>query len=250
MENLWFSAGDYPADPYPGARPGVSFVELAGRGWVVNTGETGWAVDGTSLDGWLAGHGALPVAKRVPVLAYGSNACPGKLDWLREAMGLRGPVVVLEADVQDASAVWSVGRRVRDGQRPAVLVAAPGVTERHAVWLATPDQIEVLDRVEGRGQRHQLAWVHTAVTLAGGRLLDRVLAYLALPTTPDLPPRLNRSPLLVDGHFVRVADLPQHDAQRLTGTPAHSDGLTTTPLPNALGELQFQMWNWSSPSDG
>ena len=95
MENLWFSTSDYPADPYPGARPGVSFVALDRRAWVVSPAETtGWRVDGTSLDEWLAGHGALPVANRVPVLAYGSNACPGKLDWLREAMGLRGPVVV------------------------------------------------------------------------------------------------------------------------------------------------------------
>lgn len=227
-----FSTGDYPADPYPGARPGVSFAELGGRAWVVRPEPTGWTVEGHgALDAWLATHDAPPVAARLPVLAYGSNACPGKLDWLRAAMGLAGPAIVLEADVRDAAAVWSAGHRARDGQRPAVLVAAPGVTERHAVWLATEDQRAVLDRVEGRGSRHRLAWVHTPVTLAGGHVLDRVLAYLALPGTQHLPPWQNRSPLLVDGGFVRVAELNQRDAHLLTGTPADSDGLITTPAP-------------------
>ena len=227
-----FRTVDYPPDPYPGARPGVSFAELGGRAWVVRPESAGWAVEGrgTDLDVWLAMHDAPPVAARLPVLAYGSNACPGKLDWLRAAMGLAGPAVVLEADVRDAAAVWSAGHRARDGQRPAVLVAAPGVTERHAVWLATEDQRAVLDLVEGRGERHRLAWVHTPVTLPGGSVLDRVLAYLSLPGTQHLPPWQNRSPLLVDGAFVRVAELGQHDAHLLTGSPAESDGLTTTPV--------------------
>ena len=49
----------------------------------------------------------------------------------------------------------------RDGARPAVLAAAPGVVEDHAVWLATPDQIAVLDRCEGRDDRFRLARLRT-----------------------------------------------------------------------------------------
>jgi hypothetical protein len=208
----------------------VSFVELDGTAWVLRPQGLSWSTDDVTVDDWLADRDAPPLAERVPVLAYGSNACPGKLVWLRAAMGLSGPAVVLEADIEGAAAVWSAGNRIRDGQRPAVLVRAPGITERHAVWLATPDQLGVLDLVEGRGQRHRLAWVHLPVTLANRQRLERVLAYLALPAAPDLPPALNRAPLLVNGSFVRMRDLDQQQARRLQGIPAETDGLPTSPF--------------------
>ena len=71
-------------------------------------------------------------------------------------------MVVLRARTTGVAAVWAAGLRYRDGQRPAVLVAAPGVREEHAVWLATPEQIAVLDRCEGRDDRFRLARLRTA----------------------------------------------------------------------------------------
>ena len=103
------------------------------------------------------------MAARVPVLAFGSNRCPGKLTWLREHLGLAGPVVVLRARVEGLAAVWAAGLRARDGARPATLALVPGAVETHAVWMATPDQVAVLDRCEGRGERYDL------VRLATGR---------------------------------------------------------------------------------
>ncbi|MGH4018524.1 MAG: UTRA domain-containing protein [Pseudonocardiaceae bacterium] len=234
-----FLSRNYPADPYPGARADVSFVELNGAGWVVLPNPTsseapsGWSVDtgGSSsvdLDSWLTGQGAAPIPARLPVLAYGSNTSPGKIAWLREAMGLTGPAVVLEADVEGVAAVWSAGIRARDGQRPAVLAAAPGTTERHAVWLVTSEQRAVLDRAEGRGERYRLAWVHTPVTLTNGRRIEWVLAYVARPEVigQQVEQHLNRSPLLVDGDMVRVADVSHEEARKLTADElADSDGL-------------------------
>ena len=49
------------------------------------------------------------MAARVPVLTFGSNRCPGKLTWLRENLGLRVPVVVLRARVDDLAVVGSPG---------------------------------------------------------------------------------------------------------------------------------------------
>ncbi|HEV2784729.1 MAG TPA: gamma-glutamylcyclotransferase [Actinophytocola sp.] len=233
-----FLSSAYPADPYPGARPGVSFVELDGAAWIVRPadGPSGWAVDAgrpdhVDLDAWLAGLGAPPLDERLPVLAYGSNASPGKIGWLRAAMGLAGPVVVLEADVDGVAAVWSAGVRARDGQRPAVLAAAPGVTERHAVWLATPEQRAVLDRAEGRGERYRLAWLRTSVRLTNGQPYQWVLAYLARPEVLGrlVAEHLNRSPLLVDGRLVRVAELDHGEARLLIGDLAESDELDVVP---------------------
>lgn len=229
-----FLCSDYSPDPYPGQRPDVSFVEQDGAAWVVRSDDERpgqWCVDiGSSMavdmDEWLARQGAAPLSERLPMLAYGSNANPGKIEWLRR-QGLSGPAVVITADVDGVAAVWTAGTRVRDEQRPAVLAASPGTVERHAVWFVTPDQRAVLDSVEGRGERYRLAWLKAPIRLSNGERLDRVLAYVARPEVigKDVEPRLNRSPILVDGHTVRVADVPQDHARELVGEIADSDGL-------------------------
>jgi gamma-glutamylcyclotransferase (GGCT)/AIG2-like uncharacterized protein YtfP len=161
------------------------------------------------------------------VLAYGSNRSPSKITWLRRTLGLGAdPVVVLRARTTGVTAVWAAGLRARDGARPAVLAAAPGVVEQHAVWLATPDQIAVLDRCEGRDERFRLARLRTdAVVVDGGALaapavdvaIERPWVYLGHAEI--------RRPLLVDGAPVRCVDVPQEVAQALSGETAATDGL-------------------------
>lgn len=216
-----FTDADYPALPYPGALPDHSFVHLDGVGQVLRPSPdrpSGWAVGSADLDDWLAEHGAPPLAERVPVLAYGSNKCPSKITWLRAELGLAGPAVVLGAVTEGLAAVWAAGLRPRDGQRPAVLAAAPGVTERHAVWLATEPQVAVLDRCEGRGIRYRLARLRTGrVRTEDGAPVDRPLCYLGAAEI--------RAPLLVDGAAVRCAVVDQLAARALRGIPAAHDGL-------------------------
>jgi hypothetical protein len=153
---------------------------------------------------------------------------------LRREQGLEGPAVVLEADIEDVAAVWSAGVRARDGQRPAVLAAAPGCAERHAIWLVTTEQLAVLDRAEGRGQRYRLVWVHAPAALTNGQRFDWVLAYVARPEAigRDVPRHLNRSPLLVDGAVVRMCDVNQETALTLEGNLAESDGLEVVHVAN------------------
>lgn len=230
-----FLTRNFPETPYPGTRPATSFVEIDGAGWVVrpSSGEpSGWVVDvGTSdplgLDEWLQRRGEPPLRERLPVLAYGSNASPGKVAWLRDQLGLTGPAVVLRAEVEGISAVWSAGTRARDDQRPAVLAGTPGRTEQHSVWMVTPEQRQVLDRCEGRAERHRLAWVKAPTAFANGTERSQVLAYVARPEVigQEVEQHLNRSPLLVDGATVRVSDVGQEEARALDGVPADSDGL-------------------------
>lgn len=200
---------DYPADPYPGAVPPGSFVHVDAVAHELPA----------DLDAWLAARGAPPVAARGPVLAYGSNRCPSKITWLRSELGLGpDPVVVLRASTTGVAAVWAAGVRARDGQRPAVLAAAPGIVEEHAVWLATPAQVAVLDVCEGRDVRFRLARLRTGeVRTDDGVLVEAPWVYLGLAP--------NRRPLLVDGRPVRCADVPQSEARHLEGEPAAGDGL-------------------------
>lgn len=229
-----FRCSDYAPNPYPGMRPDFSFVEIDDAAWVVRPHAecpSKWGVDvGVAgvmdLDEWLIRHGAASLTERLPLLAYGSNASPGKIEWLR-SQGLTGPSVVVKADVEGVAAVWAAGIRVRDDQRPAVLAATPGVIEEHAVWFVTPEQRATFDNVEGRGERYRLAWLHAPLTLSNGTHVDWVLAYVARPMVAghNVPVRLNRSPLLVDGKTVRMADVAQSEGSTLVGDGAESDGL-------------------------
>jgi gamma-glutamylcyclotransferase (GGCT)/AIG2-like uncharacterized protein YtfP len=213
----------FPDDPYPGAVPPFSFVHVDGAAHELRPDpHGGWQAAGTPLDDWLLARGAPVAAERVPVLAYGSNRCPSKISWLRRELGLgAGPVVVLRARTRGVAAVWAAGLRQRDGQRPAVLAAAPGVAEAHAVWLATPAQIAALDRCEGRDERFRLARLRTGagveVRVEGGARIEDPWCYLGHAAT--------RRPLLSGGRPVRCADLPQAAARDLTGLPAAGDGL-------------------------
>jgi gamma-glutamylcyclotransferase (GGCT)/AIG2-like uncharacterized protein YtfP len=220
-----FADEDYPAVPYPGRRPPVSYVHDDATGWELTpdpVASSGWRADGRDLDDWLATRNAVPLRERVPVLCYGSNACPSKITWLRDALGLDGPAVLFRARCTDLAAVWASGLRVVDDQRPATLAALPGNTEDHAIWFATLDQVAVLDRCEGRGERYRLARVDTGeVRLTDGTVVDGPLAYVAAA------PR--RLPLLAGGERgkpVRCLDVPQSGAAALVGTPASADGLT------------------------
>lgn len=220
----------FPADPYPGAVPDLSFAHVDGESHLLHPDPRhGWTTGGVPLDTWLDGYGAVPCAQRVPVLAYGSNRCPSKISWLRRELGMgEDPVVALRTRTRGLAAVWASGLRRRDGQRPAVLAAAPGVVEEHLVWLATPEQIAVLDRCEGRDERFRLARLRTGeVRTADGAPVVEPWCYVAHGRT--------RRPLRVDGGLVRCTDLPQAVALGLVGEPG-DDGLdapTVTGTPHA-----------------
>jgi gamma-glutamylcyclotransferase (GGCT)/AIG2-like uncharacterized protein YtfP len=221
-----FTDADHPAWPYPGTRPATSFVHDAGIGRpLVASSGWGWTVAGVSLDDWLSSRGALSLAERVPVLAYGSNANPSKITWLRENLGLPGPVVALRVRCTGLTAVWAAGPRVVDTQRPATLVAVPGRVEWHFVWLATREQVKVLDVCEGRDVRYRLVRLGSGtVATSDGVLLPDVLAYTGASGI--------RAPLMVDGAFVHCAAVSQAGAVGLVGVPG-VDGLTVAPVVGA-----------------
>lgn len=174
-----FTDAEYPADPYPGRRPATSFVHVDGVGYPL-AADGSVAPDGAGIDGWLAERGAPPLAGRTPVLAYGSNACPSKLTWLRENLGLTGPVVALRARCAGYATAWTTGLRARDGQRPWTLVAMPDAVEQHAVLLVTDDQLRVLDVCEGTaaGRYRREPLPDGVVTVDGPVPAGRVHAYL------------------------------------------------------------------------
>lgn len=210
---MHYTDDDFPADPYPGLRPPGSYVHDEGvghrlhpvppskAGCITLRAPSGYVLaDGLQdVDAWLQARGAAALAGRTPVLAYGSNACPAKLTWMREHLGLPGPLPVLLARCVGMAAVWVNGVRARDAVRPVVLTAAPGVVEEHAVLLADDDQLRVLDTCEGadddppRYLREPLSFGTVSVD---GTELSGLQYYRGA--------RADRRPLIVDGAPVRA----------------------------------------------
>ncbi|MEV6301850.1 gamma-glutamylcyclotransferase family protein [Actinoplanes sp. NPDC051861] len=172
-------AADFAVDPYPGCRPAGSWViDRAGRCWPVTPDEgmpSGWAVGGRCLDAWLTGQGATPLAGRIPLLSYGSNACPGKV----LANGTPLPVVSLACEMDGLASAWCTGR-TRAGRIPATLAAVPAHSETAVVMMADPAELAVLDVIEGRATGwYALRILDTGrVTLENGARVLRPAAYV------------------------------------------------------------------------
>ena len=170
----------YPALPYPGERPGHAYLQSDGRVLrLVRRSDRSWAVPGSgALDSWLTARGCAALQGRRPLLCYGSNACPSKLQDLRERHGLPGPVVMTPCTVSGLAAAWCAGERVVDRAVPATLVAAEG-SEEHFLWWVAPEQWSAIDRCEGRRERYDLVGVPAAQVCDDlGREVPDVLAYV------------------------------------------------------------------------
>ena len=148
----------FAALPYPGSRPGHAYVQADRQVLeLVRRSDGRWALahGDDPVDDWLARRGEPVLRSRRPLLCYGSNACPSKLQDLRDRHGLRGAVVMTPCTVVGWAAAWCRGERLVDRSVPATLVAAPG-TEAHFLWWVAADQWAALDRCEGRGERYDL----------------------------------------------------------------------------------------------
>ena len=181
-------ARDFPGaieDPlsYPGARPDFSFVYRDGvvhevhaagprlEDLFVDTGPVE-----VSIDAFLAERRNPPLADRKPVLAIGSNGCPGRL---AEKLGDDLPdaaVPVLRGTLDD-TAVAYLRWLAAYGALPATYLHVPGALSRVSVTLLSPGPLLAsLDSTEARYKRVE---VDRPVLLDGGAVLEGCTAYLS-----------------------------------------------------------------------
>ena len=237
------AAGFDPA-PYPGVRPDGS--------WVVDenarllpampdpTTPSGWCVihsggEARCLDDWLEDRGAEPMSHRVPVLSYGSNACPQKF----VANGVSLPGVNLACVTENLAAVWCHDSRPVS-RVPATLGLSPGSREWHVVSYLSSADFAALDRVEGRANDwyRLIRLTEGRVVCQDGAVLQTVYAYMG--------GREHRWPLM-DAELcpVRVVDLSHAGALRAGNDVRYSSasGADLGPIvlgtPKPLDEFRF-----------
>ncbi|MFC8536114.1 hypothetical protein ACFUJY_19465 [Streptomyces sp. NPDC057249] len=178
---------------YPGAWPTESGLLLGDTYLRVSpepdTGLDRWPVQGDGpgsgvpLDEVLAGMGAPPVDERTPVLAIGSNACPGQLRYKMAERGLSAVIPMVMARVTGIEA--GVSAHVSPlGYVSASPFHAPGrtrdlfVTWLDAVQLEHVDHSEGVFLPEGAYDRVFLPADRFPVEMPSGELLNGVHAYV------------------------------------------------------------------------
>jgi hypothetical protein len=143
-----------------------------------------WPADSGLLDGdRLLPLDRLVHEDRVPVLAVGSNACPGQLRHKTTEFGITTPIPMVRARVTGLD-VGVSAHVSRMGYVSASPFAAPGaVRELFLIWLDTR-QLEVIDASEGvplPGGNYDRAWLPSPdvrIELADGTLLPGAYVYV------------------------------------------------------------------------
>ena len=185
------------AKTYPYARPAHSYLYVDGQALELVRIGADPVLDGeVRLDGRampvadalaaLELAATAPLAERVAVLAYGSNAAPTQL--ARKFADLPGTVIpVLRAELADHDVVYSA-HFSRYGAIPATLAVSPGTMLETAVAYLTEAQLARLDETELGPAAAQCGssagnYVHgrieAAVKVDGGAALDAIGAYVS-----------------------------------------------------------------------
>ncbi|MBR8640161.1 hypothetical protein KEF29_14785 [Streptomyces tuirus] len=143
-----------------------------------------WPADSGLLDGdFFLPLDRLVYADRTPVLAIGSNACPGQLRHKMLEFGILSPLPMVKARVTGVDA--GVSAHVsRMGYVSASPVSAPDtVRELFVLWL-DDEQLAVIDASEGApvpGGNFDRAWLpapEVRIDLADGTRLPGAYAYV------------------------------------------------------------------------
>jgi hypothetical protein len=161
----------FPFSPetYPGRRPRFSFL-FTHKG-VLRFGLR-------AIDRALEGRRLAPVSERYAVLAYGSNACPGQLmRKFREEKDLTNVPVVF-GRVAGAQAVYA-RRRTISGYIPATLARTAG-SRPSWLTLLTAQQVQAMDRSEGRPASYALAELPDVSFYVGKTKITPIYGYVAV----------------------------------------------------------------------
>lgn len=183
-------AGYWDPAPYPGERPDCSW-RLAGDHVhrIVPVGQGEWLDTVTEEEIDLGG--------RVFILAYGSNATPGKL------LGM--DAVMLRAEITDAQAVWSEGRRRHDDAVVATVAAVRGHVEACPVLAVDPKEVALVDGWEFPAYDRAAFWGRC--TLENGVDVAAQI-YVGGP---------KRQPLRHDGRYLPLHEFDHDYVDRIVG---------------------------------
>jgi len=206
---------------YPGIRPEFSYLlhdkkvhelRVFGKVW---ESQLTWGDKTRVLSEVMTELSLPPLQEWFCILAYGSNACPAQL--IHPEKGFETAVVV-KTRLFDVLPVYA-GYITKGGKGyiPATLARAKGQEIESFVTLLRKDDLEKMDRSEGRPQVYQLVEVHEGkLFLENGKELKPIYAYATTDT---------KGLFLHEGQIIPIHEVEQkkvkewHDKTKL----AHSE---------------------------
>jgi len=204
-------ASDYGPAPrdepmaYPGLRTEFSYLlhdkkvyelRVFGKVW---ESQLSWGDKTRVLQEVLAELGMPPLQEWYCILAYGSNACPAQL--IHPEKGFETAVVV-KTRLFDVLPVYA-GYVTKNGKGyiPATLARAKGQEVETFVTLLRKDDLEKMDKSEGRPQVYQLVEVHEGkLFLENGKEIKPIYAYVTTDT---------KGLYLHEGQVIPMHEVPQ-----------------------------------------
>lgn len=221
----WPLCSDFGVSPYPGALVKVPSLIVDGRVLSLEVDSGGLRQhQGPSLIDTLDSLDLDPL-RLVPLLTYGSNACPGRLveKFGRGPHGLRrlDGIALIPVMMFGAMVAWSC-KPTRRGVLPFTLAHDPAGAHQAHLLLMPPDLAEDMDRSEGRSGTFYVAARLTDVTaeLPNGRQWRRPLAYVGVG---------ERGPLTAEGRVMTPEDTPATVAQAATSANSACSGAERLP---------------------
>ena len=187
---------DFSSAPYPGEYPPYDYAVIRGEVVPVQLTDSGLA-DRIGLDI------AASLATHIPLLTYGSNACPGRMveKFGDDAERLHG-ILVFRAMASNLARAWCA-RPASSGVLPYTIVGAADETEVHVVLLPR-HLISIMDESEGRGASLYVVGRLTEceVRLPDGQTWQRPLTYIGTGKF---------GPLVIDGKLQRPETISRED---------------------------------------
>lgn len=178
-----FPGAEHDPLAYPGLRPEFSYVyyqdavyEITARG---NSYADLWVSthDGqVTLDEFLQERGNAPAAQRHPVLAVGSNGCPGRLAEKYEDQP-EVALPVLLGTMTDTAVVYS-RRLVTYGALPSTYLHQTRAISRLPVTMLTDEQLVYMDKTERVGQFYLRISIPGYFSVDAGPKIEQPAAYL------------------------------------------------------------------------
>lgn len=226
----WPLCSDFNAEPYPGAVVTTPSVIVGGR--VISLESESGRLrqhQGPWLADVLLGLG-IDSLGLVPLLTYGSNACPGRLveKFGHGPRGLRrlDGIALIPVIMRGATVAWSC-QPSRRGVLPYTLARDPAAAHEAHLMLVPPDLVEDLDRSEGRAGTFYVAARLTDVTTAlpNGQQWSQPLAYVGVG---------ERGPLIAEGRVMRPDDTPEWMARAAAAMSTACDGEARLPRMKVL----------------
>ena len=182
---------------YPGKRPETSYLFSSDDGVIPIKMIDGKkledsVINDNTLDDELHNRKTIPIKDRYLIVGYGSNVNPAQLKY--KFNGINNVFPVLKGKMNNFDIVYA-NSFTKYGYVPATITSSPGTTVDVWANLLDENQLELMDKTEGRDKKYWLAKLDGELILENGEHISPVYSYVSTRGVMTI----NENPLRLTG---------------------------------------------------